>query len=212
MKTISLILLLLLVRTGIGQSRLPVSNTVETDTIQPVRPPFYNKIDSTRRQIAASAFFVPQFGGQFYSAGLEINLPARKYGWFNSFSVQFINNSKSIRQLAHQSNYSSLMAGKKYEWINVRTYFSLGLSVGGFWNYRNITTFRTNIYGLAFVPHLEVGLNLRRVVIAFGGKFAVSGGYFESRYFGSDPLGLNFRSHGTEAFIAISPYVKILLK
>ena len=211
MKFISLIVLLLLVRTGIGQSTTSASTTIETDTIQPVRPPFGNEIDSSRRQIAASVLFIPLFRKQFYSASLEINLPARKYGWFNSFSMHFMH-TKSSGQLAYQSSYSSLMAGKKYEWINAHTYFSVGLSIGGFWNYRDITTYRINTFGFACSPHLEVGLSLRRVVIAFGGRFAVNGGYFESRYFGTDPLGLNFRSHGTEAFIAISPYAKILLK
>lgn len=196
---------------GIGQVNRSAINTGDADSILPVRPPFYNQIDSARRQIAASTFFLPLYDKQFFLAGIEVNLPARKYGWFNSFSIQFIN-YKSRGQLMYESNYSSIMTGKKYEWINTHTYFSVGSSVGVFWNYRDITTFNVNTYGLALATHLEVGWSLRRVIIAIGGKFTVSGGYFESKYTGIDPVVFKFRSHGIEAFVEASPYVKILLR
>lgn len=211
MKIISVILLSFIVHTGIGQVNRSAINTGSADSILPVRPPFYNQIDSTRRQIAASTFFLPLYDKQFFLAGIEVNLPARKYGWFNSLSMHFTD-SKSSHIVARHNRYFSVMAGKKYEWINTHTYFSVGLNVGGFWNYRDITTFKINTYGLAVLPNLEAGWSLRKVIIAVGGKFTVSGGYFESKYTGIDPVVFKFRSHGIEAFVEASPYVKILLR
>lgn len=98
----------------------------------------------------------------FLHFGIGMNLPARKYNWYNniSFGMTSRDGPGHLRL--------TMSAGKKHELVRNRFYLAGGCNARIYYTGRGYGDRMTHNYGICIIPSLETGMRRQRMIVAVG--------------------------------------------
>lgn len=171
--------------------------------------------DTNKRQIEFASAIYPARYSFVLHASMGVNFHAKKERWYNNVMLASTVQDYTVKSGGSLVHFYTFSIGKNYQFTKKHFYFSTGINTGIYYTDWKNDNLSTRNYGICFVPRLEIGWNMKKVILSIGEYFPIGWGVYqkyidgEVYYSNPDKFEILDRTHGGSISTL---YLRLVLK